>query len=205
MAISMRPQIIPIDFENVQPDLLPALAIDNVQVRVFVGPQQTKLATNVVIAMQELGDRAKYIRVTRQGPDALDMHLAFYLGELAHEFKDAYFHVVAKDRDYDSLLEHLKERGIYSSKTHDLASIPLLKRALAKGPTQQVDAAIDWLNERGPNRPKTLAALRNSLKKVAFAGMTDDAEIEAIVEGLKRRKYMTSTGARVEYAGAKSA
>ncbi|MCW5259600.1 hypothetical protein D5045_04715 [Verminephrobacter eiseniae] len=58
----MKTQIILVDLENVQqPDLLPALKMDNVQVRVFVGPQQPKWPIGLVVAMQELGERAKYI------------------------------------------------------------------------------------------------------------------------------------------------
>lgn len=197
----MRTQIILVDFENVQPDLLPALAIDDVQVRVFVGPQQTRLATNVVVAMQELGNRAKYVRVSKQGPDALDMHLAFYLGELSQQFPDAFFHVVAKDRDYDSLLEHLKERGIFSAKAPDLAAIPLFKRALASKPAEQIGAAAEWLKERSGNRPSSTKTLKNSLRKVAFADRLDDAQIEEVFQGLVNQGFISVERQKVTYLG----
>lgn len=195
----MRTQIILVDFENVQPDLLPALAIDDVQVRVFVGPHQTRLATNVVVAMQELGGRAKYVRVSKQGPDALDMHLAFYLGELSQQFPDAFFHVVAKDRDYDSLLEHLKARGIYSAKAPDLAAIPLFKRALSSKPADQISAAADWLKERLGNRPSTLKTLKNSLKKVAFSERLDEAQIDEVFQGLVNQGLISVDKQKVLY------
>ncbi len=195
----MRTQIILVDFENVQPDLLPALQIDDVHVRVFVGPQQTRLATNVVVAMQELGARAKYVRVSKQGPDALDMHLAFYLGELSQQFPDAFFHVVAKDRDYDSLLEHLKARGIYSAKAPDLAAIPLFKRALVVKPSEQIAAAADWLKERSGNRPSTVKTLKNSLQKVAFADRLDESAIEEVFCGLVLQGYLTEDKQKVIY------
>ncbi|MDO8440044.1 MAG: PIN domain-containing protein [Polaromonas sp.] len=195
----MRTQIILVDFENVQPDLLPALVIDDVQVRVFVGPHQTRLATNVVVAMQELGGRAKYVRVSKQGPDALDMHLAFYLGELSQQFPDAFFHVVAKDRDYDSLLEHLKARGIYSAKAPDLAAIPLFKRALSSKPDDQISAAADWLKERVGNRPSTLKTLKNSLKKVAFSERLDEAQIDEVFQGLVNQGLISVDKQKVLY------
>lgn len=195
----MRTQIILVDFENVQPDLLPALQIDDVQVHVFVGPHQTRLATNIVIAMQELGSRAKYVRVSKQGPDALDMHLAFYLGELSQQFPDAFFHVVAKDRDYDSLLDHLKARGIYSAKAPNLAAIPLFKRALAVKPSDQVTAAADWLKERVGNRPSTVKTLKNSLRKVAFADRLDDSQIDEVFSGLVLQGFLEENKLKVIY------
>ncbi len=195
----MRTQIILVDFENVQPDLLPALAIENVQVHVFVGPHQTRLVTNVVVAMQELGSRAKYVRVAKQGPDALDMHLAFYLGELSQQFPDAFFHVVAKDRDYDSLLAHLKGRGIYSAKAPNLAAIPLFKRALAVKPSDQISAAADWLKERVGNRPSTQKTLKNSLKKVSFADRLDEMQIDEVFEGLVEQGFISVDKQKVLY------
>lgn len=197
----MRTQIILIDFENVQPDLLPALALEDVHVRVFVGPHQSRLATSTVVPMQELGDRAKYVKVQKQGPDALDMHLAFYLGELSQQFQGAFFHIVAKDRDYDSLLEHLKARSIYCAKASALESIPLFKRALAATLTDQIAAAVDWLRERLGNRPGTQKTLHNSLKKVAFSDRLGDDEITSVIDGLLKQGCLEFTGQKVRYLG----
>lgn len=198
----MRSQIILVDFENVQPDLVPALALEDVHVRVFVGPHQPKLATDVVVAMQELGDRAKYVRVAKQGPDALDMHLAFYLGQLSQQFPEAYFHVVAKDRDYDSLLAHLKSLGIFAAKAPDLASIPLFKRALTATLTEQVEVAASWLRERSASRPKTIKTLRNSLKTAVFSGRLEDGRIDSLMEELKVRGVFSFKDQKVDYTDA---
>jgi hypothetical protein len=195
----MRTQVILVDFENVQPDLLPALALEDIHIRVFIGPHQVRLATGTVIPMQELGDRAKYVKVHKQGPDALDMHLAFYLGELSQQFPGAFFHIVAKDRDYDSLLEHLKSRDIFCSKSPSLESIPLFKRALAKTPSEQISAAIEWLRERAGNRPASQKTLANSLKKVAFADRLDEETIKVVIEGLVKQGHIKLAGQKVEY------
>ncbi|MCW5237873.1 PIN domain-containing protein [Verminephrobacter eiseniae] len=189
----MKTQIILVDLENVQqPDLLPALKMDNVQVRVFVGPQQPKLPIGLVVAMQELGERAKYIQVSKAGPNALDMHLVFYLGELSQQFPGAYFHIVSKDSDYDPLLTHLKGRGIHSAKRPDLASIPFLKSASAVTPAEQVRAAADWLKKHPKdNRPGTVKTLKSCLNHSVFANRLDDSQLETVVNGLIGRAYVS--------------
>lgn len=197
----MKTQIILVDWENVQPELLPALNLDGTKVLVFVGPQQHKLPFAMVEAVQKLGDKAQYVKVSKQGRDALDMHIAFYLGRLSAEPADVYFHVIAKDSDYDPLIAHLKDLKVGAAKWPDLASIPILKRAAANTPKDQLTASVDWLGERKANRPKTLKTLTNSLKTSAFAGRLDDDEISVILDGLVQRGFITVQGQKIGYTG----
>lgn len=197
----MKTQIIMVDWENVQPELLPALNLENTRVLVFIGPHQNKLPFPVVQAVQLLGACAQYVQVSKQGNDALDMHIAFYMGRLAVDADDVYFHVIAKDRDYDPLIAHLKLLGIGAAKWPDLASIPVLKRAAAVTLKDQVDAAKDWLKERKGNRPKTLKTLTNSLKTVAFSSRLMDEEIGLLLKELQGKGLIDVQGQKVTYAG----
>ncbi len=197
----MKTQVILVDWENVQPELLPALNLEGTRVLVFIGPHQSKLPFAIVQAVHMLGERAQYVQVNKQGNDALDMHIAFYIGQLAAELKDAYFHVIAKDRDYDPLIAHLKSRRIGAAKWPDLASIPILKRAAAATLKEQVEAINDWLLERKANRPKTLKALTNSLKTSAFAGRLVDDEIDELLQALVENKLIAIQGQKIEYVG----
>jgi hypothetical protein len=197
----MKTQIILVDWENVQPELLPALSLENTRLLVFIGPHQNKLPFPVVQAVQMLGARAQYVQVSKQGNDALDMHIAFYIGRLASELKDAYFHVIAKDRDYDPLIAHLRSLDIGAAKWPDLASIPVFKRAAAVTLKDQLVAAKDWLRERRINRPKTLKTLTNSLKTVAFSGRLTDEEIGLLLKALRDEGLIDVQGQKVTYAG----
>lgn len=195
----MKTQIILVDFENVQPDLLPALALEDVKVLVFVGPQQLKLPITTVEAVQKMGAKAEYIRVSKQGADALDMHIAFYMGRLSLCAADVFFHVIAKDRDYDPLIAHLRALQIWAAKWPDLASIPILKLAAATTLKDKVSAASNWLQVRKSNRPKSLKTLQSSLKKSAFSERLDDNEIDQVIEGLKKQKILHVDGQKVQY------
>lgn len=197
----MKTQVILVDWENVQPELLPTLNLEGIRVLVFIGPHQNKLPFAMVQAVQKLGERAQYVQVSKQGSDALDMHIAFYIGKLAVELQDAYFHVIAKDRDYDPLVAHLKALKIGAAKWPDLASIPVLKRAAASTVKEKIEAIKDWLLERKANRPKTLKTLTNSLKTSAFAGRLDDQEIESLITALNEKGLISVEGQKVVYPG----
>jgi hypothetical protein len=197
----MKTQVILVDWENVQPELLPALNLEGTLVLVFIGPHHHKLPFPLVQAVQKLGERAQYVQVSKQGSDALDMHIAFYIGKLAAELTDAYFHIIAKDRDYDPLVAHLKSLKIGADRWPDLASIPVLRRAAATTLKDQIKATKDWLAERKANCPKTLKTLTNSLKTSAFAGRLDDNEIGQLLDALKAQQIIAVQGQKIEYLG----
>ena len=98
-----------IDCENVQPEGLALLnSRSSYHVRVFVGATQTKISVDkLVLPLQDLGDRGKIIQVRETGPNALDFHIAFWLGQLAEREKDACFRIISKDKGFDPLLTYL--------------------------------------------------------------------------------------------------
>ena len=49
-----------------------------------------------------------WCRARARGPNALDFHVAFYLGYVAAKHPDAELVVVANDRGYDPMLAHAR-------------------------------------------------------------------------------------------------
>ena len=72
-----------IDFENVQPKALDRLQPGTSRIKVFLGQHQTKLMLDLVQALQPFGADAEYIPITGSGPDAVDFHIAYYIGRLS--------------------------------------------------------------------------------------------------------------------------
>ena len=71
------------DFENARPRNLELLSHHPFTVVVFVGAIQAKIPFDLAAAMQQLGEKGRYIKIAGSGKNALDFHLAFYVGELA--------------------------------------------------------------------------------------------------------------------------
>jgi hypothetical protein len=72
-------------------------------VLVFVGSNLTKVPFYLASSLQTLGSNAEYVRTGGNGPNALDFHIAFYVGQLAWRDLNAYFHIVSKDTGFDPL------------------------------------------------------------------------------------------------------
>jgi hypothetical protein len=127
----MNPQYILIDYENVQVKSLALLKGSNIQVRVFLGPSNTKLSTDLVLAMKELGDRADYIVLDAGGHNALDFHITYYLGRLAALHAGADFYVISKDKGFDSLIKYMNKNGVSCARAVSIADLPMVKTAAA--------------------------------------------------------------------------
>lgn len=193
-----------IDFENVQPLNLEKLRDLPVEIRVFLGANQPKVAIETVQSLQPFGKSAEYVRISGSGKNALDFHIAFYLGQLAHEHPKAKFHIVSKDTGFDPLVAHLKDRRIACWRFGAIEDLPLLKKQERAGPTHAPPAknpkmpAIAKPQPKAEERfalakallapqlprPKTMAKLRNVLT-THFRQNATPAEIDTLVRQLK--------------------
>ena len=93
-----------IDFENVQPNNLEILKKHPFTIFVFVGENQAKIPFGTAKALQEFGKEAKYIKISGNGPNALDFHIACYLGQLSSQDNGGYYYIVSKDKGFDPLI-----------------------------------------------------------------------------------------------------
>ncbi|HEY1017128.1 MAG TPA: PIN domain-containing protein, partial [Herpetosiphonaceae bacterium] len=127
----MRTNFVLIDYENVQPATIECLNQEHFKVLIFIGINQTKIAIDVAAALQKIGERAEYIKISGNGANALDFHIAFYIGQLAAQEPDAYFHIISKDTGFDPLIQHLKSKKIFAQRAQSVTDIPIVKSALA--------------------------------------------------------------------------
>ena len=100
----MSGMILLIDYENVQKVDLSRLPPD-ADVRFFVGAKQPKVTMTLGQA-QMTGSRLAWIQVDGQGKDALDFHIAYYLGKYFSEDPKARCVILSKDTGFDPLVRH---------------------------------------------------------------------------------------------------
>ena len=124
-----------IDFENLQPPAEDVARVrgDAYRLWVFHGPHQNKFAAEMVVAWQPLGDRVRFVQSSKAGKNALDFHIAFYLGQAqqqdAEAKRAAKYIVVSKDGGFDALLDHMRSLGCAVGKAESIpAALALAKR-----------------------------------------------------------------------------
>lgn len=176
----MKKNYVFIDYENVQPETLDALDRENVRIVVFIGTKQTRIPVETVLLLQSMGERAQYVQITGNGPDALDFHIAFYTGLMAAQEPDAYFHIISKDTGFDPLIQHLKDKKIRVSRVDDVSEIPLVKAANAKTTQDQLGTVIEHLLEQATNAKTT------QNKQAANSKTTQD-KLDIVIQSLQQR------------------
>ena len=194
----MKTNYVLIDFENVQPKNLELLKGHGFKVIVFVGSKQVKISFDLAFAMQSLGADADYVKIEGNGPNALDFHIAFYIGNISAKDPDCYFHIISKDTGFDPLIKHLKTRRIYAQREKDISEIPLLKISNSKSMGERIDAIVEFLKARGAAKPRAVKTLSNSINSLFMKKLEED-ELAKIVDELTRQKIVIMNGTKVSY------
>jgi len=194
----LKTNFVLVDFQNVQPKNVSLLSGGPFKIKVFLGANQAKLPLEMVRVIQAFGPDAEYIQIDGSGSNALDFHIAYYIGRLAAETPDAYFHVISKDSGFDPLIKHLKMQGILCQRSTSIADIPLVKISNSKSGPERVDAIIDNLAKRKASKPRMLATLRSTIKAL-FVNQIADEEVDELIEQLKRREVITVADGKVHY------
>jgi hypothetical protein len=216
--MELKTNYVLIDYENVHVTSLALLKDEHFRVCVFLGPKNSKLPVDLVLAMQELGDRAGYTVLEASGSNALDFHIAYYLGVLAAADPTGFFHIISKDTGFDPLIQHLKTREVVAARSASIEEMPCFSQAAVsavgsngasgkdkRGPTvaraavdDMIKIAIDDLVKRKASRPSTPTTLRSTIH--ARCGKeVPAAEIDAVLKALVKRGYVKVNGEKVIY------
>jgi hypothetical protein len=217
----MKSHFVLVDFENVQPRNLGTLKDGQHKVRVFLGASQTKITLELAQALQAFGPDAKYVQITGNGSNALDFHIAFYIGRLSALHPEASFTIVSRDTGFDPLIKHLAARGIICRRSPSLpdavptpapakvakaakpAAAP--KRNASREASKPVAAdprltlVLENLGRMKASRPRTVKSLGASIRSW-FKPPLDDKALAALMDQLTKAGKIKVDGSKVGYA-----
>ena len=170
-----------IDYENVQPADLAGLDVQQACVLVFTGAEQ-KVGISLIEAVQALGEHGRFIRISGNGRNALDFHIAYYLGQWMERDPQATFLIVSKDTGYDPLITHLNATGS-RVKRISVALDPSKKAA----PKKVVQPTAKKAAKKAPaSQPaKKQAVIKKAAKKSTLVANKPQSDADKIIKGLK--------------------
>ena len=198
MSQQVRNNYILIDYENVQPTSLVGLDQPHFKISVFIGAHQTKISIDVAAALQRMGPRAEYIKIAGNGTNALDFHIAFYIGQLAAAEPDAYFHIISKDTGFAPLIQHLRQKQILACRSHDIRTISVVKVAQATSLSAKVAVIVTNLHQRGASKPRTLKTLSSSINAL-FHQALSETEVSTLIHELHTQGMLTINNTKIAY------
>jgi PIN domain len=189
-----------VDLENVQKVDLSQIPAD-VRVMVFYGITQKKLPEELVVQAQPLGARLKWIKISGQGPNALDFHIAYYLGQELAAHPTTTCVILSGDTGFDPLTRHLEAAG------HSCRRIEALKGAfpVREGPAAVKEHPADKdpyvrllvLLRKERARPSKRKGLAGKVKSW-FPNLTEDARL-ALLQRLFSESRVRETKTLLSY------
>ncbi|MDG6882225.1 Uncharacterised protein [Phocoenobacter uteri] len=185
-----------IDYENI--GTLESVDLSIYQkIFIFCGPRNPniKLGDQVINEFIDL----KIIKLNTSGPNNLDFHLAYYLGQLSQNTPlDIEFHIITKDNGFNGLIEHIKHFGrkcqriTFQSKTNteNLPTIQLSDNA------EKVRQKLTEIRER--NRPTKKTALINWITNQCRAIATN-INAKKIIDELEKSNKIKIENDKITY------
>ncbi len=198
-----------VDFENIQPQDMSLLSGDQYELRIFRGPHQKKLDFEIVESLQPLGDRVKYLQSDRHGKNALDLHIAFYMGRLLQELeangspenKAARFVVISNDGGFDALMAHVQSLGYAATKAASIRqALGLDELVIEPGHAFQQMAAdcVDLTTQSPPNHSPVSQPLGKPPVVRKAAPVTKTPPVKSDVASKKTAKPQGKSGKATE-------
>jgi hypothetical protein len=178
-----------------------------------VGATQTKLPIKIVSAVQRMGDRAEYVVISGTGPNALDFHIAFYIGQYAAKEPTASFNIISKDAGFDPLIEHLKTKNISAVRCGSIkemltpasrsASIQKMPQAKTGGTSISEDRArifADSLRQPKSTKPRSDKTLGRAIGAFFGKQKLTEAEVSAVVAAMQKAGHASIAEGKVTYS-----
>ena len=213
----MSESVLLVDYENIGKIDLAAIP-EGVRVPFFFGASQRTVPTDFLKAALKLGERFVPIDIEGQGKNALDFHIAFYLGEYLARDPHTACVILSKDKGFDPLVRHLARRGFKVRRANtmgetQLGQVPQAARGRAAAArrdtppaagaprleTSLAEGALNLLagtqKLRRPRKRKGLVAVLHS----HFAKKVSEAELQRLIDELIDAGRLSDNGGAITY------
>jgi hypothetical protein len=214
MPISAITHFVFVDFENVPEVDLGLVEGKAVHVTLLIGKNQKKLDLALVQQIHRLATQIALVEVGASGHNALDLTLAYYLGQAVQRAPGAQFCIVSKDKDFEPMIAHLRSAHVQVFRHDKFSALPFLPQprsgtppkgtspAKSAAPVDKFAKLLARLQNNSAPRPKKRAGLLAHINTV-YGNKLSDAEQTALVEDLiKRGVLKIDAKDKVSYAAA---
>jgi hypothetical protein len=208
----MAESVLLVDYENIGKIDLGAIPA-GVRVPFFFGASQKSVPTEFLKAALRLGERFVPIDIEGQGKNALDFHIAFYLGEYLARSPETSCVILSKDKGFDPLIRHLVRRGFAVRRANTIAealsgAAPAPARASRAGASRTPatrtgatawDEALSLLagtpRSRRPRKRKGLVASLHS----HFAKKIPEPELQQLIDQMIAKEKLSEVDGALTY------
>lgn len=183
-----------VDYENVQKVDLSRLP-KNMHVKIFVGNTQRNIPFEQVKQAQDLGSRLEWIKIESNGRNALDFHIAFFLGKEIGRIPEADFVILSGDKGFDPLVRYLNGHNFLCRRVNSVSELVIETAPVETNFTKVCERLAKIEKSRRPRKRPTLTKQIESY----FQKKLGHDEVEALVEMLFSKNLVTESNKVLTY------
>lgn len=101
-----------VDYQNMTTVDSAIFALERTTITLLLGRANRTLEEKTVRQLMSGAASVEMVRIDKDGKNAVDFALAYYLGRKTVADPMTFFHIVSKDTGFDALVEHLKSRQL---------------------------------------------------------------------------------------------
>ena len=196
-----------VDYENVQPSVIRFAMQPETHFIVFVGHQQDRVNFGLASVLQPLGERAQYVKIHGIGANALDFHIALFIGKISACDPNASFVVISNDKGYDPIIQYLNANGTKIERHAMPAELKPTSQPKHQVPTKSrhckreghIKRITRALVAMYPNVPKDKKGLEGVIRSTGGHEPLSNKEMKGIVFQLNHRGLVNTHGKQVVY------
>ena len=191
--------ILLVDYENIHNIDLSIIQEQNIDIKIFVGQAQNKIPFKLVQTAQKFGQRVEWIKIEGAGSNALDFHIAFYLGQSTKDLEGVTFLILSKDKGFDPLIRYINKSKINCQRIESLPGT-LPEKCDLPSNTDLISEIIEKLSKIQKNkRPRAKNTLHQYLKSILNKKKLSDQEINLLVDTLFVQNKISQGNSRLTY------
>lgn len=200
MSQKLNKTVLLVDYENIQNIDLSVIQEQDIDIKIFVGQAQNKIPIELVQATQRFGQRVEWIKIEGTGSNALDFHIAFYLGKFSKDIAGGSFLILSKDKGFDPLIRYINKSKVNCQRIQSLLELSKEKDVLISQNTDSIVKVIENLSKIQKNkRPRTRKTLRQHIKSLLTQKKLSDQEIDTLVDTLFVQKKISEASNHLTY------
>jgi hypothetical protein len=166
-------KVLLVDFENVQNINLGQIEKFDYRIYVFIGKSQSKIPFDLVREAQKLGGKLEWIKIDGNGSNALDFHIAYYLGNQIERNPNNEYLILSKDKGFDPLIRFITKQNVKCRRINSIIEIaPPVK---SDSPNEEYRKVLDNLKKiEKVKRPRRRNTLTKHIKTLLGKTLTDE-------------------------------
>jgi PIN domain len=200
--MSQKPKktILLVDYENIQNIDLSVIQEQDIDIKIFIGPAQNKIPIELVQASQQFGHRVEWIKIEAAGSNALDFHIAFYLGKFCKELGGGTFLILSKDKGFDPLIKYMNKSKVNCKRVQNLLDCFKKKDETVSQNSTSIAKVIENLSKIQKNkRPRTRKTLSQHIKSLLTQKKPSEQEVDTLVDTLFLQKKISEISNHLTY------